>query len=231
MKPDDRLAIAMISRNEEAAVAGVMNEIRAVLGDITVVLVDSSTDRTPEIARDLGATVVRQVPAKGYGPAMMLALKTAAERSLVVVTLDCDGTYPVSAVAEIAALVLDGGFDLVNASRLRTRPKAMPVANWIANMTFARSARLFFALAVTDVHSGMRGYRSSMLRDVEFDAQGAALPVELLIKPARLGYKVTEIGIDYRERLGNTTLNRFESTVWTYKRMFRLLLTSRRVRA
>jgi glycosyltransferase involved in cell wall biosynthesis len=230
MTKDTRLAIAMISRNEEGAVAGVMNEIRAVLGDVTVVLVDSSTDRTADIATELGATVVRQVPPKGYGPAMMLALKTAAEHSLVVLTLDCDGTYPVAAIPQIASMIVDGGFDLVNASRLKQRPKAMPVANWLANTTFAVTTRVLFGLPVTDVHSGMRGYRSSMLREVDFDAQGPALPVELLIKPACLGFKVTEIGIDYRERVGQTTLNRFESTVWTFKRMFRLVGLSPRAK-
>jgi hypothetical protein len=161
---------------------------------------------------------------------MMLALDTAAEASEVVVTLDCDGTYPVEAIPEIAELVLDRGFDLVNASRLTKRPKAMPIANWLANAMFARSASLLFGMRVTDVHSGMRGYRSSMLREVDFDAQGSALPVELLIKPARLGYRLTEIGIDYRERVGQTTLDHFESTVWTYWRMLRLLRTSTRPR-
>jgi glycosyltransferase involved in cell wall biosynthesis len=226
----NRLAVAMISRNEEGAVAGVMNEIRSVLGNVTVVLVDSSTDRTPEIAAGLGATVVRQVPPRGYGPAMMLALTTAARDSEVVVTLDCDGTYPVEAVPEIATLVLDRGFDLVNASRLAERPKAMPVANWLANTIFARSADLLFGLRVTDVHSGMRAYRSRMLLDVDFDAQGPALPVELLIKPARLGYRVTEIKIAYRERIGHTTLDRFSSTMWTYRRMLRLLSTKKQTR-
>jgi hypothetical protein len=76
----------------------------------------------------------------------------------------------------------------------------------------------------------MRGYRSSLLLAVEFDPNGPALPVELLVKPARLGYRVTEIGIEYRPRIGTTTLNRFESTVWTLKRLVRLLDTGDRVR-
>jgi len=221
----------MIARNEEAAVANVLDEIHAVLGPIDVVLVDSSTDRTAEIAIERGATVIRQVPPRGYGPAMMAALNSAAERSDVVVTLDCDGSYPAKAVPEVAGLVLEGGWDVVNTSRLRRGLQAMPLANWMANAAFAGTAVLLHGIRTTDVHSGMRAYRSSMLRALDFDPNGAALPVDLLIKPARLGYRVTEVPIEYRPRIGNTTLRRFDSTVWTLRRLLRLLETGHRVRA
>jgi len=230
LKLEGRVAIAMISRNEEAAVANVLDEIRDKLGQVEVLLVDSSTDSTAEIAEGRGARVIRQVPPRGYGPAMMLALKSAAERSEAVVTLDCDGSYPVAAIPEIARLVLDDGWDVVNTSRLKRGLQAMPLSNWLANALFAASAVALHGLKTTDVHSGMRGYRSSLLLAVEFDPNGPALPVELLLKPARLGYRVTEIGIEYRPRIGTTTLNRFESTVWTLKRLVRLLETGDRVR-
>ncbi len=212
----------MISRNEAGAVGGVIDEIRAAAPDAEVLLVDSSTDGTAEIAEAKGATVIRQIPPRGYGPAMMKALLAAAERAEVVVTLDCDGTYPAQRIPEIADLVLEKGWDVVNATRLGTRPDAMPIPNWIANGLFAVVTRALHGLAVTDVHTGMRAYRSSMLRAVDFDEKGAALPVELVIKPARLGYQVLEVPIPYRERIGQTTLNRFDSTVWTFRRILRM---------
>jgi glycosyltransferase involved in cell wall biosynthesis len=224
-----RVCVAMIARNEEKAVGRVIDEIRAAAVEASILLVDSSTDRTAEIAERKGATVIRQVPPRGYGPAMDAALRIAAERSDVVVTMDCDGTYPAAMIDEVARMVLDGECDLVNASRLVRRPKSMPFANWLANKTFAIVTNFLHGLRVSDVHSGMRAYRSSMLLAIEFRALGAALPVELLIKPARLGYKVREIAIEYRDRIGETTLRRFDSTVWTFRRIFGLLAVGRRV--
>ncbi len=227
---EKRTVVAMISRNEERAVSAVMQDIRRAAPEAHVLLVDSSTDKTAELARAAGAEVLVQLPPRGYGPAMIRALREGASRGDVVVTLDCDGTYPTDMIEPLARMVREGGADLVNASRLGKRPEAMPFANWVANTAFAVGTRALHGLAVSDVHSGMRAYRSSMLEQVDFFAEAAALPVELLIKPARLGYRVVEVPIEYRERIGETTLHRFDSTVWTFRRMLSALRVGRRVR-
>ena len=225
-----RVSVALISRNEENAVVPVIEGIRQAVPQATVVMVDSSTDRTADRAESCGAQVIRQLPPLGYGPAMMAALRAASLQSDVVVTLDCDGTYPAELIPELTRLVLDEGWDLVNATRLHKRPKAMPLGNWLGNVVFAKTTHLVHGILVTDVHTGMRAYRSSMLREVDFSPEGAALPVELLIKPARLGYRVIEVAIPYRDRIGTTTLHRFDSTIWTFRRIFAQLGTGRRVR-
>ncbi len=230
MTAPGRIVVAMISRNEAAAVGPVIDQIRAAAPQADILLVDSSTDATAAIAEARGATVIRQLPPRGYGPAMMTALRTAAARSDVVVTMDCDGTYPAGAIPALAAAVLNDEADLVNATRLARRPGAMPVPNWAANVLFAAMSRALHGLRVTDVHSGMRAYRSSMLLALDFDADGPALPVELIIKPARLGYRVVETPIPYAQRIGNTTLDRFDSTVWTVRRILRMARVGRRVR-
>jgi glycosyltransferase involved in cell wall biosynthesis len=212
----------MIAMNEEAAVAKVIAEIRKELGgaDAEILIVDSSSDRTPAIAETNGARVVRQFPPQGYGRAMARALAEA--RGEVVVTLDCDDTYPTDRIVELAEMVLSGRSDLVNASRLERKPVSMPLANYLANWLFAFTSRILLGVRTTDVHSGMRAYRRSMLEALTFDPDGPALPVELLLKPALAGYRITEVFIPYRERIGATTLRRWSSTVWTFKRIFRL---------
>jgi glycosyltransferase involved in cell wall biosynthesis len=223
-----KVVVAMISRNEEKAIEVVVDHIRQAAPEAEILIVDSSTDATAERAEAKGVTVVRQKPARGYGPAMMLALREAARRGEVVVTMDCDGTYPTADIPRLARMVLEEEWDVVNATRLARRPAAMPVANWLANAVFALVTRVVHGLKVTDVHSGMRAYRSAMLDHVEFFADGPALPVELLIKPARLGYRIIEVPIAYNERIGTTTLNRWSSTVWTFRRIFALSATARR---
>lgn len=220
-----KITVAMITMNEEKAVEKVVNDIRHVVPDAEILLVDSSRDRTPQIAEQLGCRVIRQFPPKGYGPAMDRAVRSG--EGDVVVTLDCDDTYPVEAIPQLISMI-EAGADLVNASRLQKRPEAMPFANFLANWLFAVATRILHGLRTTDVHSGMRAYRKSMIDAVAWNANGPALPVDMLIIPYRKGYKVQEIGIDYRERIGNTTLHRFSSTVWTFRRIFGALRTPRR---
>ena len=130
-----KVTVSMITLNEERAVAKVIGDIRRIVPDAEIFLVDSSTDRTAEIAAELGCRVFKQFPPKGYGPAMDRAVRDA--RGEVVVTLDCDDTYPVEEIPHLVALV-EQGADLVNATRLAKRPKAMPFANYLANRLFAQ---------------------------------------------------------------------------------------------
>lgn len=214
-----KLTVSMITMNEEGAIGKVVKDIQRVAPDAEILVVDSSKDRTPEIAAELGCRVLRQFPPKGYGPAMDRALREASGE--VVLTLDCDDTYPVEAIPEFMKRI-EEGYDLVDGSRVRKRPKAMPFANFIANRVFALTARMLCGIRTTDLHSGMRAYRTDMLKQVEWDPQGPALPVELLLRPYKMGFKVLEIPIDYRERIGTTTLHRWSSTLWTFKRIFRM---------
>ena len=213
-----KLTVSMITMNEEGAVAKVVSGIRRVVPDAEILLVDSSRDRTPEIATELGCRVIRQFPPQGYGPAMNRAVREAAGD--IVVTLDCDDTYPVDAIPTLVKLI-DDGHDLVNTTRVHRRPEAMPFANFLANRAFAVVARVLHGIRTTDLHSGMRAYRKSMIEQVEWSPHGPALPVDMLLIPYRRGFRIAEVPIDYHERIGVTTLRRFSSTWWTLKRIWR----------
>lgn len=213
------ITVAMITMNEEKAVGKVIGDIRQAVPDAEILIVDSSRDRTPEIAAGLGARVIRQFPPRGYGRAMETALRSGS--GTVVITLDCDDTYPTETIPLLARLVEHEGFDLVDGSRLKGKPKAMPWLNYWANKGFAVLASVLLGRRLTDLHSGMRAYRKSMLDHLEFDASGPALPVELLLRPIRKGFRVGTVYIDYRERVGASTMQPLASAWWTAKRILR----------
>jgi len=214
-----KVSVAMISRNEENAVGKVIADIKSVLPKAEIIIVDSSTDRTPDIAKRMGAVVIRQFPPKGYGKAMMKVLKSA--KGDVILTMDCDGTYPAEQMLDMIRLI-EQGYDIVNASRLLKRPKNMPFANYFANKFLSFIPRILFGIDVTDVHSGMRAYRREIIENLDFDPRGPALPVDLLLKPIVSGYRYKEIGIFYNERIGRPGVDRFRSTMWTVRRILRL---------
>ena len=216
----DNLTVAMITRNEEAAVEKVIAGIRQVVPDAEILIVDSSSDRTAEIAEGLGARVIKQFPPRGYGPAMDTALRSGTGQ--VVVTLDCDDTYPADRIPELARLVLDDGYDIVDASRLKGKPSAMPWLNYFANVGFALLASGLFFRRVTDLHSGMRAYRKSLIDELRYEANGAALPVELLLRPLKMGKRFQVVYIDYKERIGQTTMRPLQSAWWTLKRILKV---------
>jgi glycosyltransferase involved in cell wall biosynthesis len=215
-----RITVAMITRNEEKAVEKVVSDVRAAVPGAEILIVDSSSDRTADIAERLGAQVIRQYPAQGYGPAMDKALRSSDRE--VIVTLDCDDTYPVECIEPMARMVLEEGWDLIDGSRLAGKPKAMPWINFLANWGFAALASLLFFRRIRDLHSGMRAYRSSLIAQLTYQANGPALPVELLLRPIREGRRVKIVAIPYRQRIGDSTMHPLESAWWTWKRIWRI---------
>ncbi len=199
----DDVAVVMGTYDEEEAVGSVLSDVEAATdGRAAVVCVDGSSDRTPEIARDHGARVVRQRP-QGYGVAVREAVLTPDRP--IVVTTDCDDTYPMEALPEFLAAINDG-HDVVSGDRLYWGADAMPELNRRGNVAFALLATALIGRRVHDTTTGMRAYRRELLHEIEW-TENIGLSAELLLRPLLRGYRVREIPIDYRERAGQTKLD------------------------
>ncbi len=216
--PLSSVSIVTITLNEEAAVAKVVSDVRKVLGDSEIIIVDSSTDRTAEIAKSLGCKVIKQIPPRGYGNAYHEGFRIATGD--IIITLDCDDTYPVESIPVFVKKIQEG-FDVVSGSRLQKRPAQMPFANYLANYVFAWSAFWVCGVKTTDVHTGMRAYRKEVLQSFPYEPDSMALAVELYLGPARSGYRCTEIFIDYTERIGVSKLQPIAGTIGTFKRIWK----------
>jgi glycosyltransferase involved in cell wall biosynthesis len=210
----------MISRNEEGAIAKVVQDVRHVVPGAEVVVVDGSADRTPEIAAAHGARVI---PEPGGGPATALIGALRASDRPIVATVDADNTYPpelLPAIIELARC----GFDVVGTDRLGFgRPATMQRQNYLANRFFNVIASIRTRRRVRDVHSGMRAYRRAVIDRFNWDTKGLALPVDLLLWPIAARLRVLEVPIEYRDRIGTTKLVRLPGTLWTLRRLLRPL--------
>ncbi|MFP4626446.1 MAG: dolichyl-phosphate hexose transferase [Natronomonas sp.] len=192
--------------NEEEAIETVLTDIDEVTGGrAEVVCIDGSSDRTPEIAREHGAHVVEQEP-QGYGVAVREAILTPDRP--VVVTTDCDDTYPMEQLPEFLELI-NAGYDVVSGDRLYHGADAMPAFNRLGNHLFAVLASLLMGERVHDTTTGMRGYRRDVVESIEW-TENTGLSAELLIRPLMRGYDVREHPIEYRERTGETKLDPIE---------------------
>jgi glycosyltransferase involved in cell wall biosynthesis len=201
----DDVAVVMGTYNEEEAITTVLDDIdRVTDGRATVVCVDGSDDRTPDLARERGATVIEQEP-QGYGVAVREAVLTP-ERP-VVVTTDCDDTYPMERLPDFLDAINDG-YDVVSGDRLTKGADAMPALNRFGNQAFAALASFLMGRRVHDTTTGMRAYRRELLHEIDW-TENTGLSAELLVRPLMRGYRVTELPIDYRERAGETKLDPF----------------------
>ena len=153
--------------NEEEAIAGVVEEAFAgleeagVTGEV-IVVDNASEDRSAELAREAGATVVYE-PRRGYGSAYLAGL--AAARGTYVVMADADGTYPLDLIGAFVEK-LRGGADMVIGSRFKgtIHPGAMPWPNrYIGNPILTGMLNTLFRTGVSDAHCGLRAVRRDAL--------------------------------------------------------------------
>jgi glycosyltransferase involved in cell wall biosynthesis len=212
------VAVAIITRNEEKAIAKVIGDVKSALPGAKVYVVDDSTDRTKDVAAGMGA-IVSDGPRRGFGPAFHQALLTPPEP--IIVTVDADDTYPVDVFPVLIDLVRRG-VDVAGANRLGFgRPSTMPLANYLINVVLSKIASVRSRSKVLDVHSGQRAYRRDVLHAFSWRFDFEAFPIDLIFIPATCGYSVVEVPIAYRERIGETTLERWPSGKASLKRLTR----------
>lgn len=219
IKFGENISVVMITLNEENSVAKVINDIKKIDNRIEINIVDSSTDKTGKIAESLGANVIYQLPPVGYGPAMHRALNSATRE--IIITLDCDDTYPVNQIDYFSKLIAEKNYQVVDGNRLANKPNNMPLINYIANYFFALIASFLFFVRLKDLHSGMRAYSKSIIKNLPYEIKGVSLPVELILWPLRLGYRVKFVDIDYKERIGQSKLEPLKAAWWTVVRILR----------
>src|SRR5205814_10590396 len=105
--------------NEEVAIAGVIDELRAFDPGLDVVVVDDgSVDRTAAVAAARGARVLRLPFNLGIGGAVQTGFRYAFEHGYdLAVRVDGDGQHDPSQLARVIEPVLRGDADIAVGSR------------------------------------------------------------------------------------------------------------------
>jgi glycosyltransferase involved in cell wall biosynthesis len=161
-----------------------------------ILIVDSSTDRTAELALARGARVLR-TPKRGLGRAYQDALPFI--RGRYVVMGDCDCTYD---FRELAPFVekFRAGAEFIMGSRFRgyIEPGSMPplhrylgtpVTTWILNVIFSSH--------FSDIHCGMRGLTREALLRMDLRSQSWEYASEMVLKSVHMRLRTEEVPIRF----------------------------------
>jgi glycosyltransferase involved in cell wall biosynthesis len=199
MKPKVSVIIPVL--NEEESIAAVLGDIPPELEAEVLVVDNGCTDRTISIARSKGARIV-VAEQRGYGAACYAG--TLAASGDILVYLDGDySDYPAE-MSSLIAPIVEGRADLVLGSRLARGDlsrEAMPPQQRFGNWLTARLMRWLYKLPVTDL-SPFRAIRKEVLLALKMQEMTFGWPTEMTVKAARAGYRLEEVPVRYRPRLG-----------------------------
>jgi len=199
----ESVAVIIPALNEERGIGDVVERIPVsdLLKDgfeTTAYVVDGhSTDATQEIAARKGANIIFD-EGKGKGAAMRAAFEVVDADYVIMV--DGDDTYPIDVATEMVRLLQT--YDVVVGSRLKGKiePGAMTRVNIVGNTLLTLFARLLFSAKISDLCSGLWGFRRDVIQRLELAAQGFDLEADMFAECVLKGCTIAEIPITYRAR-------------------------------
>ena len=169
--------------------------------DQLILVDDSSTDETVELARKLpGLRLIWHPHQVGYGGNQKTCyLEALQEGADVVVMLHPDGQYEPELIPRMAELILSGEADLVLGSRLLIPGAAlaggMPRWKYVVNRALTRVENSIMRTNLSEAHTGYRAYSRDLLLTVPFlrNSLDFAFDSELLMQAAHFGFRIKEV--------------------------------------
>lgn len=191
--------------NEEQGIELVLSRMPSFV-DQVIVVDNGSTDRTTDVAKSLGAEVIRE-EVRGYGRAYKRGFSCATGD--VIVTLDGDHSYPPDAISYLLEAFRHLEVDFLNASRFPVRDRrAMSLKHWFGNLMLSLAMSVLYFRWVRDSQSGMWVFRRSILANMRLISDGMAFSEEIKIEALKNRHiRFVEISIQYSSRLGEIKLN------------------------
>jgi len=205
--PSTQVIIAAL--NEEEGIGLTIAEMMDTLGNPRVLVVDgNSTDRTVEVAKNMGAHIAFQ-DGSGKGDALAKALEHLDLSVYYVIITDADYTYPAGYVPEMIRILEqnpDVGMVCGNRFNGHVDPNALHNVFYLGNRLIAFTHNFLNGVTLKDPLTGLRVVRSEILRNWKIKSKGFDVEVELNHHVERQGFGIMEIPIIYRERLGKKKL-------------------------
>lgn len=201
--------VIIAALNEEPGIAATISELMSCLNAPRLLVVDgSSSDRTVEIAKNMGAEIVCQ-DGVGKGDAIAKALGHVDLGAGFVVFIDADYTYPAENLPRMINILANNprvGMVCGNRFNDELDVKALHDLFYLGNRLLALAHNMLNGVALRDPLTGLRVVRASILRDWSVRSKGFDIEVELNHHVERRGFTIVEVPIKYRERLGEKKL-------------------------
>ncbi|WP_275097490.1 glycosyltransferase family 2 protein [Sedimenticola hydrogenitrophicus] len=198
------ISIIIPAKNESISLGGLLRQIKTVQPTAEIIVVDDgSTDKTPEIAKDNGATVFSHPYSTGNGAAIKTGARMASGDILVF--MDGDGQHNPDDIARLLEK-LHEGYDMVVGAR--STGSQASIGRLAANQFYNRLASFMVNHNVEDLTSGFRAVRADKFREFLYLLpNGFSYPTTSTMAFFRAGYTVAYEPIIAAKREGKSHIH------------------------
>lgn len=204
--PACRIAVLIPVLNEETTLPRVLADIPRGIVEEVVVVDNGSSDRTADLARATGATVLHETR-RGYGSACLAGIAYLQRNAPdILVFLDGDYSDHPEELSRLVQPIVDDGYDLVIGSRTKgeAEPGALFPQARFGNALATWLIRMLYGYSYSDL-GPFRAIRFSALLALEMADKTYGWTVEMQIKVLQQRMRVTEVPVRYRKRAGGVS--------------------------
>ena len=195
-----KVVVVMPARQAAATLEDTFAAIPRDLVDEVILVDDSSTDDTVQLARRLPLHLVWHPHQTGYGANQKTCYLEALQRDAdVVVMLHPDGQYEPELIPAMVEPIISGRADLVLGSRLlepgAARRAGMPLWKLAANRFLTMLENRAMGTSLSEAHTGYRAYSRELLLTVPFlrNSLDFVFDSELLMQASHFGFRIAEV--------------------------------------
>jgi glycosyltransferase involved in cell wall biosynthesis len=207
-----RACVIIPTYNESKAIAALINQIHK-LELKAIIIDDGSKDDTVKIALDAGAEVLRNQSNAGKGASLIKGYAFALSQGFdAVISIDGDGQHATDDIGGFIREAESSNCGIVVGNRMATT-KGMPLLRIITNRLMSWMISAVAGQLIPDTQCGFRLVKKEVLQKVNLCTSKYETESEILIKAARLGFKIESVPIETIYTGQKSQINPFVDTL------------------
>jgi glycosyltransferase involved in cell wall biosynthesis len=208
-----RIGVVLPAYNAVATLSRTVGELDRDVIDVIVLVDDASTDGTVSLARELGLEPIRHERNLGYGgnqkTCYRQALKLGAD---IIVMVHPDYQYSPLLVPAMASMIAYGEYDMVLGSRILAQnsvARGMPRYKYVANRFLTFVENIFLQQKLSEYHTGLRAFSSTLLADLPFDrnSDDFIFDNQIIAQAISVGARIGEVSCPTRYQAESSSIN------------------------
>jgi glycosyltransferase involved in cell wall biosynthesis len=194
-----KIVVVMPAYNAAQTLTQTHNEVPFDIVDEIILVDDSSSDQTVELARRMGLKVFQHKLNLGYGRNQKTcyreALKVGAD---IVIMLHPDYQYTPRLLPSLAGMIAYGEYDVALGSRILgvgALPGGMPLYKYISNRILTFIQNIFLGYKLSEYHTGYRAFSRRVLEELPLEANSDdfLFDNEMLAQSIYFSYRIGEL--------------------------------------
>lgn len=205
MSKQPKVIVVMPAYNAELTVEATVRDIPEHVVDEIILVDDCSKDRTVEVARELGLTVIEHQQNRGYGGNQKTCYDAALERGAdIVIMIHPDYQYDSRLAGGIVTFLDNRICDIILGNRIRTRREAlgsgMPLYKYTFNRLLSLTENVLLGQNLGEWHSGYRAYTREVLETIPYheNSDNFVFDSQFLVQCVHYGFQIGDVPVPVR---------------------------------